>query len=61
MELNTKQRSDLKCLSLGAEAYSFGKTLAHEAGLSVSAYIRQLIKKQYQKYQRKLVLSTEQE
>ena len=44
----------LKCLSLGNEAYSMAKELANNTGLSTSALVRQLIKKTYQRFEKKV-------
>lgn len=54
---NTVSRSNersLKCLSLGESAYSMLRTLAQEAGVSASAYNRQLIQRTYKRSKNKL-------
>jgi len=58
---NIKIRRDLKCLSLGETAYSMCKTLAKEAGLSVSAYLRLLIQKNFKRNKNKLSLEVKAE
>ncbi len=40
----------LKCYSLGNEAHLLAKQMAEESSLSVSAYLRGLIKKTYTKW-----------
>ena len=52
MESAIKRSSDksLKCLSLGDEAYLIAKEMAVGDSLSVSGYLRQLIKKTYIKW-----------
>ena len=50
---DSRVRKDLKCLSLGEIAYSMAKELAQSNSLSVSAYMRILIKKQYQRFKQK--------
>lgn len=54
MQSIIKRSSDksLKCLSLGNEAYSNAKEIAEEDSLSVSAYLRGLIKRTYLKWSR---------
>lgn len=49
-----KPRDDIKCLSLGTTAYSMAKELAHNSCLSVSAFLRQLIAKNYHSYKQKI-------
>ncbi len=50
--VNRSSDKSLKCLSLGNEAYSNAKEMAEEDSLSVSAYLRGLIKKTYIKWSR---------
>ncbi len=55
MQLTVNRSSDksLKCLSLGNEAYSNAREMAGEDSLSVSGYLRNLIKKTYMKWSQK--------
>lgn len=53
---NKKRKNELKCLSIG-EIWDKAKYLAKKEGRTVSAYIRETIKKQYKKERRKEVAS----
>lgn len=49
---NRSADKSLKCYSLGNEAHFSAKEMAIDSSLTVSAYLRQLIKKTYIKWSR---------
>ena len=60
-EIENKQRArpELRCMSIPEPIWKMSIELAEEASTSVSALIRQLIKKAYQRSKAKLVLNSE--
>jgi hypothetical protein len=53
VKVQNRRKTSLKCLSLGDVHYLMCKILAKAEGLSASAYLRNLIKKTYQRYKKK--------
>ena len=41
---NARKRSKTMCIRVDSDTYQKIKTLAHELGLSISAYLRKLLK-----------------
>lgn len=54
---SSKKRQDIRCLSLGDEAYLQAKELAQTSSVSVSGFLRQLIKKAYQRNKKQLQIA----